>query len=624
MSTNQYYDRKYDPDRTEHGGFMKKYYQTTGAVIGVLSLLLSGCSGNTAPETNTETPHSEMSNAEISEQAMDNFLAKLSEGNYTMDAPGYLKTQVQSKDLITFDYQDDLHEDFVVMSVNNETFQGYPDGDKLNEVTFLGEGNALTAAENRLPNQWNGGMAQGNIYNLFYNDQEEPLTFVSYEDIVKDTMKSFVGYSDNAVRLMHEVYVVMDDIDPKTVHLKAEVDEDMVARVNYDDIDITLTFGNAEGNAAAEAWMKAPVYPEARTDWSDTDEFILNSVFLPPYGRDAVPFPRYAGYAFTIDQNSFFDEEVVRTRDSHATEQDMADYIALLLDEGFTEAKYTDEDGTEHTCYRRALREDYNCYSQVEVSYDNGVNMTAEKYYECPVYEGLESINNEITKKGFAALPESDNFSNITARDIADEMTESWMYFFTYDNVLYVDMDFNDKAETETYLKAYHESLKENGFHPTAADEEDEERYESEEGHNSFRYQFKDEDTVTLLFKAEKYISAEEAETMIKDAGFPEIDLKSPITARELKNFYKTRNDLDYSLYLTVSQEYETTAEAEEFLNKYEELLSAQGFERVNPEMAGSLKQTAIYNEEKDMLVGIDFFEQSGGVLVNFDFTAGK
>ena len=111
---------------------------------------------------------------------------------------------------------------------------------------------------------------------------------------------------------------------------------------------------------------------------------------------------------------------------------------------------------------------------------------------------------------------------------------------------------------------------------------------------------------------------------MIKDAGFPEIDLKSPITARELKNFYKTRNDLDYSLYLTVSQEYETTAEAEEFLNKYEELLSAQGFERVNPEMAGSLKQTAIYNEEKDMLVGIDFLEQSDGVLVNFDFTAGK
>ena len=188
----------YDPDRTDHGGFMKKYYQTTGAVICVLSLLLSGCSGNTAPETNTETPQSEMSNAEISEQAMDNFLAKLSEGNYTMDAPGFLKTQVQSKDLITFDYQDDLHEDFVVMSVNNESFQGYPDGDKLNEVTFIGEGNALTAAENRLPNQWNGGMAQGNIYNLFYNDQEEPLTFVSYEDIVKDTMKSFVGYSDNA------------------------------------------------------------------------------------------------------------------------------------------------------------------------------------------------------------------------------------------------------------------------------------------------------------------------------------------------------------------------------------------------------------------------------------------
>ncbi|MDO4193079.1 MAG: hypothetical protein Q4D24_07235 [Erysipelotrichaceae bacterium] len=601
---------------------MKKIYQTTGAVIGVLSLMLAGCSGNTAPETNTETPQSEMSNAEISEKAMDNFLAKLSEGNYTMDAPEFLKTLVHSKELITFDYQDDLHEDFVVMSVNNETFQGYPEGDKLNEVSFLGEGDALTAAENRLPNQWAGAMSDGNIYNLFYNQQDEPLTFVSYEDSVKDTMKSFVGYSDNAVRLMHEVYLVMDDVDPKTVHLKAEVDEDMVARVNYDDIDITLTFGESEGNAAAEAWMKAPVYPEARTDWDEMDEFILNSVFLPPYGRDAVPFPRYAGYAFTNDQESFFNEEVVRTRDSHATEKDMADYIQLLLDEGFTEATYTDEDGKERTCYRRILREDYNCYSQVEVSYDDGVNMTAEKYYDVPVYEGLEAVNNVIVPKGFTALPESDNFTNVSAKDIADETTESWMYFFHYDNVLYVDMDFNDKAEAEAYLKAYQESLGTNGFHPTAADEEDPERYESEEGHNSFRYQFADDDTVTLLYKAEHYISAEEAETMIKDAGFPAVDLNTPITARDLRSFYKTRNNLDYKLYLAISQEYATAQEAEDFLGKYEDLLSEQGFGRVSPDSVGSLKQIAIYNEDTGMLVGVDFFEQNGGALVNFDFEA--
>ena len=622
MSTNHDNDCKYDPDRPEYGGFMKKIYQTTGAFIGVLSLMLAGCSGNTAPETNTETPQSEMSNAAISEAAMDNFLAKLSEGGYTMDAPEFLKTLVHSKDQITFDYQDDLHEDFVVMSVNNETFQGYPDGDKVNEVTFLGEGDALTAAENKLPNQWAGAMSDGNIYNLFYNQQDEPLTFVSYEDSVKDTMKSFVGYSDNAVRLMHEVYIVMDDVDPKTVHLKAEVDEDMVARVNYDDIDITLTFGETEGNGAAEAWMKAPVYPEARTDWNEMDEFILNSVFLPPYGRDAVPFPRYAGYAFTNDQESFFNEEVARTRDSHATEKDMADYIQLLLDEGFTEATFTDEDGNERTCYRRILREDYNCYSQVDVSYDNGVNMNARKYYDIPVYEGLEAVNNVIVPKGFTALPESDNFSNISAKDLADETTESWMYFFNYDNVLYVDMDFNDKAEAESYLKAYLESLTSNGFKSTAADEEDPERYESEEGHNSFRYQFADDDTVSLLYKAEHYISAEEAETMIKDAGFPAIDLKAPITARDLRNFYKTRNNLDYKLYLALSQEFATVKEAEDLLGSYEELLSEQGYGRVSPDSVGSLKTTAIYNEDTGMLVGIDFFEQNGGALVNFDFEA--
>ncbi|GEM_PF-3635744 len=75
-------------------------------------------------------------------------------------------------------------------------------------------------------------------------------------------------------------------------------------------------------------------------------------------------------------------------------------------------------------------------------------------------------------------------------------------------------------------------------------------------------------------------------------------------------------------MFLTVSQTYETVQEAEEVLNAYEEKLAAAGFERVNPDNVGSRKAIAIYNEDKDMLVGVDFYEQNGVAMVNFDFTA--
>ena len=69
------------------------------------------------------------------------------------------------------------------------------------------------------------------------------------------------------------------------------------------DVDILITFGEAESDPRAEAWMKDPdrAYPEARTEWG-TDEIHLNAVFLPGYGLTAVPFPDFATYAFTLDE----------------------------------------------------------------------------------------------------------------------------------------------------------------------------------------------------------------------------------------------------------------------------------------------------------------------------------
>lgn len=94
--------------------------------------------------------------------------------------------------------QCDILEMVGVMSVNNETFQALLNGDTLGELRFFSEGQAIDAVKSRLVTYWlDDSVSQGNIFNLFYNDQEELLKFVSYEDIVKETVCSFAGYQES-------------------------------------------------------------------------------------------------------------------------------------------------------------------------------------------------------------------------------------------------------------------------------------------------------------------------------------------------------------------------------------------------------------------------------------------
>ena len=582
-----------------------------------------------APDSEEESaPESEETNpadaAAASEKAMENFLAKLREGNYVLDAKDFLKTTAYSRDLVYFEYAEDIYEDFVVMSVENETFQAMLRESGLEEVVFLGEGQAIDAAEEKLPNYWAGEAAsEGNIYNLFYNNPENPLEFVSYEDTVKQSLASFTGYGSAAVRLMHEVYLVLDGEDPSEVHLKAEVDDDPVARISFEDIDVAITFGNAENNAAAQAWMENPVYPEAKTEWNESDIFILNSVFLPGYGEAALPFPTFASHAFKMDEENFVANDEVSIRDCRATEEDMKKYAASLIENGFEEVQETAEDGTVTTWYRRMLREEYKCYSSVNLEYDNGVSLVAKKYYDFPVYEELGAVNEVIGKCGFTELPASENIISVKATDTANESTESWLYFFNYDLMLDTEIDFSDEAEMQSYIKSYEEALVNAGF--TQGEDDEEEGiivYESPNGFSSFRYLFADEDTAAILYKSEKYISEEEAEKMIRDAGFPAIDLNDTISCRDLRAFRKAQYGLDQKAFITVGQTFASGEEAEKFLSEYEAVLNAAGFDRENPAVVGSNKQVALVNADGSMAVGIDFFEEEGGATVNFDFSA--
>ena len=586
--------------------------------LSILLLIALLCTVTACARVDNTPQPVENDAADISERAMENLEKKLNECNYIIDAKDYLKTVVYSKDLVYFDYVDEIYNDFAVMSLNNETFQAFFTDDGLRDVTFMKDGNAIDAAISRLLNYWfSEEISEGNIYNLFYNSTEEPLTFMSNNEIVKNSLLNYAGYGTMAFSKMHEVYMVLDAEDPAVVHLQAAFD-------TFDDIDITVTFGNAESDARVDAWLENPIYPDARDGWNETDLFIFNSVFLPGYGDDAIPFPSFASYALINDGENFVFNDEVTIRDSHATEEDVADYTAVLVKEGFAPVDETEDDGTVKTYYRRMLREDYNCYTSVYVEYDDGANIIARKYYETDKYDKLDDVNNIIEARGFVALPESSDCVSLSAFNSPDELTESWLYFFNYELNLLTELKFSSNEKLLDYISEYEKAIADSGFYPVYTDDSEEEidHYKSENETSTFRYHLEDDETVTFLYRTEKLISAEEAADKLSKSGFPAVKFNEDLVCRDLTRFEKFQYGKDYDMYLTVSLTFNSTQNADAFLDPYVAALEDAGFLRVNPENIGSGKAFAYYNEDINKYVAFSYYDSESKVDILFDFVA--
>ena len=596
-------------------------------------------------------PADARSNAEISEAAMENFLKKAEAGNYTI-AGEEVKGSVCSEDLVIYfrpiRYDDVDYDGFAVMTVNgNETFLGWLGEDGITNLSFVAQGKAQDLAADgseiqnfntKLPEYWLE-VTDGNIWELFYNDVDNPLLFVSNADEVKALVQLYGNIGDMAMTRMQEVYLELDAEDPSSAHLRTSFSE---GYPNLADVDILITFGEADSDPRAEAWMNDPdrAYPAAPTEWG-TDEIHLNAVFLPGYGLTAVPFPDFATYAFTLDEGAVLEFDEIRVRDAKATEADMQAYAAKLLEKGFTAA--ADEDG--NPCYRLLLREAYQCYSAIYLTYDDGVELLAKKYYEFPQYSGLEEINGQLTAAGFTALPEKSGMSDFAGEDRASEITESWIYFFDYKLGLFVNFKYADRAAAEAYVQSYIDSLI--GFEPDA-DGEDEEYEEAEdylgaeeavrfadlkdenvfyrcvtpEGQKTFKYMFnEDGETVSFLFKAEKYVAPDEVKSILAAAGFPEIGLDAFASCRDFKLFHQMMYGLENETDLSLSLCFETAEAGDAFLDQYVTALRDEhGFDILNPGTINMNREIA-YGKEVDgrqLVFGLTY--NASAALASIDF----
>ncbi len=556
------------------------------------------------------------------EKVMENFVRKLEEGNYVIEGSDFTRITVASPGEVLIEYDDESYEDIALFTLDGETFQGTLTEDGVTDVEFVSTDSALKVAGGRLPNSWMD-ISEGNMFNLFYNNTEDPLEFMSYEDSVKNTLMGLVGYGYTALELMHEVHVKVDREDPATAHITAVVDDNEVARYYYDDIDLTIDFGAAQSDERVGKWLADPVYPEARKSWTDDDLFYLNSVFFPGYALKAVPFPEFSSYAMTFDKQVFSDSEKIRLTDSHATEQDVKDYIELLKREGFEEVTDELEDGTSGVFYRRLLREETGCYASLRPYYDNGFVLEADRHFDMPRYDSLEEINEVLANNGFPALDETDIFTDLTAADTAADRTESWLFFFQYDLSLIVKAKYADKDKLAGYLDGYGRKLEESGYKPAYINAgQDLDSYVSPSGASSFRCDPDGDDGIVMQFKNEKVITPEDAGRMIADAGIPAPKFDGDIMFRDISRYHYFTRHFTGKIYLTAGMTFSSESEADRFLNEYTAQLEKAGFDRTNPEIIGSLKQNAYYNEAKDKFVAFDVFPEEEGVGVNFDFVS--
>ncbi len=592
----------------------------------IVCVVLAACACSGKKEE--EKPDPDRTPAEISEAAMNNFVKKLQDANYTVTGAAKSVTNVASADQVYFEYKNDYSPfSYVFMTVKDETFETmlYDDEDAVYDVVFIAPEKAVDTVGELLPNTWIT-ITENNLFELFYNDPSAPLEFTSNDQRVKKTLLALGGYSEFALQAMEEVHMIFDAENPKTVQFKAVVHDIPAARIEYDDLHLTLTFGEGKSDPRVDKWIKDPVYPRIRTAWRRDDLDLLDLVFFRDYGKEAIPFPQTSSYAMIFDEKAYDEFLGMRLKDSHWTEKDVEDYKELLRNNGFTEIT-SEMPGCDQpvTVYRRLLRDEYNAYSQLYPHYDNGLVVEGVLYHESPEYEGQPAINEVIQKKGFIALPETDLFTGWKAADTSGSQSEAWAYFFDYDLYMAFTLEYKDFESAKAYLENYADTLLENGFFSRFTPGEDNRMCASANDYISFRYEFGDdegeENTVKLEFKNQKSLTVEETLHLIREYGIPEPDIHGEIASKDVARYRYEISQFD-GLFLMIYQPYESTSAAEHYLDGFVPMLEDLGYYQFNPEKLGSQRQFLYFNEEQRKYVAFDLLPAEDGATIFYEIVS--
>lgn len=553
------------------------------------------------------------------EVAMDNFERKINDCNYVIEGDDF-KTNVFSDDLVLFEYERYGYNDFVAMSVDNEVFQSYIKNNSLANIQFVKYGTAVNACTYNalLPNYF-VAQANGNMFDLFYNMNEEDGKYISNDTTVKDFIQKTGGYSDIVWSSMEEVYLTLDSENPSNATLKTHV-YNAVSRLDFD-IEMTIKFGNATANAKALEWMNNPIMPSSPTSWSVEQEGTIDQIFNLYQSEESgqgIPFIDGSSYALYLnfDYAKYYDTVLIT--DKHSSENVYNNYITKLVNLGFNE---TIVDG--EVCYRKPLRvESYGTvYSEIYVDYDmETLEIEASEYYEAPTYDNIDNINSLLTTYGYSSLDSNQAISSVFGQDIMQREYESYIYLNEYEFVMIVELEFNNPDVADTYLGTYLEKLEGLGFMYQAKSQD--QHYISEDGLRKVWYVYDFiNNKITFKFKSNRNYSNTEINSLIEENSFAALDFTNVerFTAKDNSKYDLIVSNKNYEFDLDVDLYFEDFQTLNDVMTEYFNNLSALGFTQTS-ESQGTGKDIEFIKDNYVFGFKYKQSETSNDIVANLTF----
>lgn len=596
---------------------MKKKIISMMLILCML-LICCACGKTTPPEPDTDE-----SSSIVPETPLDAFMLKLAGGNYVLTCTRKITTVVYKTDQVRYEFDPETGlETYAYVTLNGETFAGFlSDSGFEYGVDFIAPTNAIEAVGESLPN-YLIELAGGNPYNLFYGSEDKPLEYVSYDRNAIITMLRAAGYNDISFDYFNELQMTFDAEDPTTVHFYSPMEGG--GMITYPDLDITLTFGNAESDPRVDAWLKNPVYPPVRTGWTKGDISTIEIVFQRDYGAVSLPYPEFGSYALIFSQKMYDMYGEIYCSDAHATEENVESYKKTLLAEGFSEETDIWFDGSEVPVYRKLIRPEHNTYSELYVHYDNGLVIEGRKYnYKTP-YDGRDAINALLKQEGFPELPESENFISWYAEETSDYQTESWDYFFDYSFYLAFPLPYKDRNEALKYFNDYSAIMLAAGYKSTYEPGVENTSFYSPDDVKSLQmYLDSQEDYLVFIFKSESQLSADEINAMLAEHGFPDANFHGDVTSRDMTRYSHNISGFK-GLHIDITQPYGSAAEAEAFLDGYVETLDELGYISIPPTKINVYKDFLYINEDIGKYVAFTLIRDGDAASVTIEFNSAE
>ena len=597
---------------------------------------LASCSGSDPAPSPEPTPDP---GYVVSEKAMNNFLDRIDKESYTIvGIDGILTTSYTNQDMITWFYEPGAtrYDDHFAVTVNDETFFGFIDNDKqsLEEISFVDKITAARAYESYLPTAFNSNaVSGGNIWSVFHNDPTNPLLFhVAQKVKAYEILCRFCGVLDpqSDPARMSQVTMEFDSVDVNNATFKFQY---ATGPQTSEEKTITITFGEpVRTSSYVVDWVNDPnrEYPQAIGDlgaWPSKWKVDILSTFKTgiTVGKvndvDPLPYDTIFSYATNSNDATCAYDGYFTVHDYNSGIAEANHYMVTLLDNDYELELNTDNIMVLKSPVMRE-REDVlgnksELRSYITVEVNDGLVITARKYYTSTTIPGRDEVNHLLAESSNKYLPLPDD-GNITGWvGVEHNLAGFENYLCTYNviNFTYVYLTYTDATAMDTYLNNYLASLVDADY---VHNDDDTYSKEDIDGRVSVKVYSNTDGVATIYFHYFKYVDPTELNAELLANNLPELDTAKVQTIQDLKDYYNVRTGGGFIHYYYVQFEFDSYDDAAEFEAAYGAILQGDPYDMTKGPNADYSWEYDASDKSKTVIVDIDNKKQTSPALALF------